>query len=174
MSFKSLWAASIAASRERTNCQYVLLMSSQMYSTKYVVLVRLAVSIVFIVVVFKSPEPAGSVGLVPQPGYKDRYLILITKKKLINFQKFFSGHYENIFGRRVGVRDSRMTIDRPTRYFSRIFVLRHFRPPDGPLVHFTGKCSQIARNGPIRAGTENGRRFATLAVPVPINMNLKT
>ena len=48
MSFKSLWAASIAASRERTNCQYVLLMSSQMYSIKYVVLVRLAVSIVVI------------------------------------------------------------------------------------------------------------------------------
>ncbi len=63
-----------------------------MYSTKYVVLVRLAVSIVFIVVVFKSPEPAGSVGLVPQPGYKDRYYFLITKKNLIIFQKFVFGH----------------------------------------------------------------------------------
>ena len=63
-----------------------------MYSTKYVVLVRLAVSIVFIVVVFKSPEPAGSVGLVSQPGYKDRNYFLITKKKFIILQKIFFGH----------------------------------------------------------------------------------
>lgn len=41
---------------------------------------------------FWSPEPAGSVGLLPQPGYKDRQYFLITKKKLIIFQKIFFGH----------------------------------------------------------------------------------
>ena len=52
MSSKSLRAASIAMSLERTNCQYVLLMSSQMYSTKYVVFVSFAVSIVVIILCF--------------------------------------------------------------------------------------------------------------------------
>ena len=41
---------------------------------------------------FLVPGTPGSVGLVPQPGYKDRYYFLITKKKLIIFQKFFFGH----------------------------------------------------------------------------------
>ena len=34
---------------------------------------------------FWSPEPAGSVGLHPQPGYKDRYYFLITKNISIIF-----------------------------------------------------------------------------------------
>ena len=41
---------------------------------------------------FWSPEPAGSVGLLPQPGYKDRYYSLITKNIFIIFVNFFSGH----------------------------------------------------------------------------------
>lgn len=92
-------------------------------------------------------------GLFPQPGYKGTTKILITKKNFIIFVIFLRDTINNVFGRGVGIRDSRTTIARPTCYFCRIFVLRSFWPPDGPLVHFCGKCRQIARNGPIRAKT---------------------
>lgn len=118
MSFKSSRAASIAASRERTNCQYVLLMSLQTYSMKYVVLVRLAVSIVVITLfVFWSPEPAGSVGLLPQPGYKDRYYFLITKNFSIIFYNLFRNTKNRAFGLGVVIWDYRTTIQATPLFF---------------------------------------------------------
>ena len=50
-----------------------------MYSTKYVVLVRLAVSIVFIVVVFLVPGTRRVGWVVSLTRCKYRYLILISK-----------------------------------------------------------------------------------------------
>lgn len=137
MSFKSSRAASIAASRERTNCQYVLLMSLQTYSMKYVVLVRLAVSIVVITLfVFWSPEPAGSVGLLPQPGYKDRYYFLITKNFSIIFYNLFRNTKNRAFGLGVVIRDYRTTVQATPLFFPdfRFTVLLAAGWSVGPLL----------------------------------------
>lgn len=158
MSFKSLWAASIAASRERTNCQYVLLRSSQMYSTKYVVFVRLAVSIVFIVVVFLVPGTR-RVGWVSSSTRIQRY------NKKSNYQKKVDNFSKNLFRPlRKRFWPTGTGPDRPTLIFPGFSFYGPFGRRTVRWSILTGKRAKSPEMGQ-NGHKKNGRRFATLAAP---------
>ena len=95
---------------------------------------------VAITIFLKSPEPAGSVGLLPQPGYKDRHYFLITKKYFIIFIVFLSGHYTFYFGYQ----------QHGNTCFSRIFDLTDFLCKKVSLYHYDTKRANLACFGPLR------------------------
>ena len=76
---------------------------------------------VAITIVVSIAEPAASVGLLPQSGYKVRHLFLISKSFFYIFQ-----------------------VRAKISYFLRFFDLRHFYGPDDNLYHTERKAREIA------------------------------